>query len=804
MKESLLSNIETPPLSTRSDASSSSSLSIENPFKTGVSSMTCSDQMSSMTISRLTPSSPSRDHVSVAAVASSSGQVNVINISSMSITSSSSAHLIDQSLSQCPPSSSCSTSNNVSVVTISSSSLSHSRSSSPSSSSLSSPATASEGVSILKSSSSSSNNSHSVKLKISGVNTQSPSCSTSTVNSPSIVASKGKKNSTTKSGKFLPCKDRQYDCDKHCGVKTEGMDKECTRSLTCKTHSLTLRRNVTGRSKSFDDLLEEHRQAKEEAMRLAGKEVKPTKKQLKAMEMEAKRALNQESKKDVTSRKSTDKSVMSPANSLSNLSAPSPLTIKTKRPTPAPSPANSVTSNLVSIDSPLGSLVNETCSSISSKKSVLNHVTAKVKGKKKQKLQQQSDQRQEEKKPDVTSVGLASSDEHSLLQTHRLPLMMKPKPRGMTIIEGSDGMVYLRHPPRPLAVNSFNCRLLTATQVSSPNGDASCYGSSRLFNRSSDSALKSVFQLNSQLDSSANKMPGSSLGGTFILTTTPSIPVCHFSKNNSSNLSPKKGKKAKDLKLNSQVSLESGLTSPLQPSNGHNIVLNTTGGVNKRKQSLVGLSAPSLTSLLESGLPSNSSSNFSTSPSFSSMVQLNSNSPLVVNNAVSSVSGTTSIVISSSPVKKMRNNSISNGYGLSTPTLESLLDAGITPSSPSLISPVGSESKTLPISSLSSTHTLLASTLESGFNSNLLSPNNHLMNHQLLHSGVNQQQQFSNQSALRPQSPQKTRNAHNSPHLISLLDSGPTALNSSSWTAKRSSLEHNPNSTSWEPSFECQ
>ena len=67
------------------------------------------------------------------------------------------------------------------------------------------------------------------------------------------------------------------------------MDKECTRSLTCKTHSLTLRRQVPGRSSTFDELLEEHRKLKEEALRLAGKEVKPTKKQLKQKEIEAKK-----------------------------------------------------------------------------------------------------------------------------------------------------------------------------------------------------------------------------------------------------------------------------------------------------------------------------------------------------------------------------------------------------------------------------------------------------------------------------------------------------------------------------------
>lgn len=81
--------------------------------------------------------------------------------------------------------------------------------------------------------------------------------------------------------KLLPCKDRKYDPDKHCGVRLSDDAQPCTRSLTCKTHSLTLRRSVPGRRDSFDRLLNEHRTAKEAALRAAGVEVKPTKLQLK-------------------------------------------------------------------------------------------------------------------------------------------------------------------------------------------------------------------------------------------------------------------------------------------------------------------------------------------------------------------------------------------------------------------------------------------------------------------------------------------------------------------------------------------
>nr|XP_045611434.1 uncharacterized protein LOC123766405 isoform X2 [Procambarus clarkii] len=63
--------------------------------------------------------------------------------------------------------------------------------------------------------------------------------------------------------KLLPLKDREYDPEVHCGVVVAETGKPCTRSLTCKAHSLSLRRAVMGRSKKFDELLLEHRAAKE-------------------------------------------------------------------------------------------------------------------------------------------------------------------------------------------------------------------------------------------------------------------------------------------------------------------------------------------------------------------------------------------------------------------------------------------------------------------------------------------------------------------------------------------------------------
>ncbi|KAH7938228.1 hypothetical protein HPB49_021762 [Dermacentor silvarum] len=90
---------------------------------------------------------------------------------------------------------------------------------------------------------------------------KAPSSSGSTASTGSSL---GKKMQRER--KLLPCKDREYDPNKHCGVLIGDSGKPCTRSLTCKTHSLTLRRAVAGRRKNFDELLTEHRATKEAAL----------------------------------------------------------------------------------------------------------------------------------------------------------------------------------------------------------------------------------------------------------------------------------------------------------------------------------------------------------------------------------------------------------------------------------------------------------------------------------------------------------------------------------------------------------
>ncbi|CAG7721390.1 unnamed protein product [Allacma fusca] len=74
---------------------------------------------------------------------------------------------------------------------------------------------------------------------------------------------KKKKKSKDEPRKILPLKDRLFDPDIHCGVSNGDSGIPCTRSLTCKTHSMALRRAVPGRSQNFDQLLAEHKKARD-------------------------------------------------------------------------------------------------------------------------------------------------------------------------------------------------------------------------------------------------------------------------------------------------------------------------------------------------------------------------------------------------------------------------------------------------------------------------------------------------------------------------------------------------------------
>uniref|UniRef100_A0A8D0H5S8 Ataxin 7 n=1 Tax=Sphenodon punctatus TaxID=8508 RepID=A0A8D0H5S8_SPHPU len=70
-----------------------------------------------------------------------------------------------------------------------------------------------------------------------------------------------KQEDSTNNRKFFHKRlsEREFDPDIYCGVIDVETKKPCTRSLTCKAHSLTQRRAVQGRRKRFDVLLAEHK-----------------------------------------------------------------------------------------------------------------------------------------------------------------------------------------------------------------------------------------------------------------------------------------------------------------------------------------------------------------------------------------------------------------------------------------------------------------------------------------------------------------------------------------------------------------
>ncbi|MEE6481300.1 hypothetical protein FKM82_012825 [Ascaphus truei] len=81
------------------------------------------------------------------------------------------------------------------------------------------------------------------------------------LNGKGIVSLDKKHQNGTKSSNkpYKRLSEREFDPNKHCGVLDPETKKPCTRSLTCKTHSLNHRRAVPGRKKQFDILLAEHK-----------------------------------------------------------------------------------------------------------------------------------------------------------------------------------------------------------------------------------------------------------------------------------------------------------------------------------------------------------------------------------------------------------------------------------------------------------------------------------------------------------------------------------------------------------------
>ncbi|KAK3593017.1 hypothetical protein CHS0354_005379 [Potamilus streckersoni] len=86
---------------------------------------------------------------------------------------------------------------------------------------------------------------------------------TVTSTTSSISAAENSFRKFERPDKLIPLKDREFDPNKHCGVIVADTGKSCTRSLTCKSHALSLRRAVPGRRLPFDELLKEHKERKE-------------------------------------------------------------------------------------------------------------------------------------------------------------------------------------------------------------------------------------------------------------------------------------------------------------------------------------------------------------------------------------------------------------------------------------------------------------------------------------------------------------------------------------------------------------
>ncbi|KAK7913607.1 hypothetical protein WMY93_013818 [Mugilogobius chulae] len=103
----------------------------------------------------------------------------------------------------------------------------------------------------------------------------SPSQRCSALPSSSSSALEKKQQNGTKTSAARPHKrlsGRVFDPNKHCGVPDPETKRACTRSLTCKSHSLTQRRAVQGRRKHFDVLLAEHKSHAKEKDLLKEKE----------------------------------------------------------------------------------------------------------------------------------------------------------------------------------------------------------------------------------------------------------------------------------------------------------------------------------------------------------------------------------------------------------------------------------------------------------------------------------------------------------------------------------------------------
>ncbi|XP_053205648.1 myb-like protein Q [Panonychus citri] len=334
-------------------------------------------------------------------------------------------------------------------------------------------------------------------------------------------------------GKLLPCKDREYDADKHCGVKIGDMDKPCTRSLTCKTHSLTLRRSVAERSKNFDDLLTEHRANKEAALRAAGIEVKPTKQQLKQRELEAKRLLllQQQQQKSQPQQKQqkqqhapSSQSKLDQSNSHQQQAKSSKQYNSTHQQSQPQQPphhhlrhhSNHIQDNIslpVSSHShhqnqqqqqqqlkEINSTVSQCNQNLMIGKRLDKHSPILAR-----QLNETIDSKSDTKsstpppiQPTPAIIPSTSSPTPPNYSTNQLD-----KPNFIEV----DGCLYLPNPPKPMALCNFNARQISIEPLNCDQDDSPCNLSSRLFTRKRDltySAL-TIFRTQSKTDGSNSR-----------------------------------------------------------------------------------------------------------------------------------------------------------------------------------------------------------------------------------------------------------------------------------------------------------
>ncbi|XP_072915160.1 ataxin-7-like protein 1 isoform X4 [Hemitrygon akajei] len=89
---------------------------------------------------------------------------------------------------------------------------------------------------------------------------------------PPVVDKKHQNGAKSNNKSHKRLSEREFDPNRHCGVMDPETKKPCTRSLTCKTHSLNYRRAVPGRRKQFDILLAEHKARSREKETVKDKE----------------------------------------------------------------------------------------------------------------------------------------------------------------------------------------------------------------------------------------------------------------------------------------------------------------------------------------------------------------------------------------------------------------------------------------------------------------------------------------------------------------------------------------------------